>query len=441
MSLFKGTFIFCLFCLLMPFGGTAQADDTLRVMTYNLLNYRNNTIPGCTNTNNNPTTKENALKLIIDHTLPDILICNEIYANSSLPTFRILQNSMNQSGRTNYDFTNLQIGQNQINNTSSTANMIYFNTNKLELKGSTYIEQDVFGGFLVRVIDLYTLYYKDPNLSVHQDTTFFYIFAAHLKAGSGTTDQLQRARATQAVMALMDSANASGNYMMAGDLNLYRSSETAYQNMLNYYDTSLRFYDPINVPGSWTNNSPYAIIHTQSTRSTSGCGASGGMDDRFDFILLSDELMNGTDSAKYIQNSYVALGQDGLHFNQAIDAGTNNSVPSNVLQALVDVSDHLPVMLDLEVNLPNTTGIKTIEPQSKISFNNPVEDRLELKLINGSAIESIEILGISGRQLRQFHLNGNRSYSIDISDLSGGLYFIKVIENQGRTYLQKLIKN
>jgi hypothetical protein len=82
------------------------------------------------------------------------------------------------------------------------------------------------------------------------------------------------------------------------------------------------------------------------------------MDDRFDFILASADIMQGNKGAEYIPESYKALGQDGKHFNRSIDdSPQNNSVPSGVLSALAEMSDHLPVVMKLKINSGPTGGI------------------------------------------------------------------------------------
>lgn len=419
----------------------AQADDTLRLMSYNLLNYRNNTIPGCSNTNNNPTTKESALDEIVSHVQPHILLCNEIGTSDPAASFRIAQNALNQSGRNYYSFTNMQTGQRQNINSSSTGNMIYWDNRVLELHSSDYIEFDPFNRALVRVIDLYTLYYKDPNLSVHNDTAFIHVFIAHLKAGNTTSDRDERDWATDAVMAYLDSNNLQGNYLMAGDLNLYTASENAYQNLLNYPVSSFRFFDPVNVSGNWSNNSPFAIVHTQSTRTTSNCGAAGGMDDRFDFILASDEIMNGTDKLEYIANSYEVVGQDGQHFNSAVNASpTNNSAPANVIQALFDLSDHLPVILDMEVNLPQSTFIAERDRNLAYSYTNPVKDQLTIRFENGHSLDRIEILDMRGKKMLDLSVRGKRIVECNLDRFKEGIYLIRSIDRKGAISTQKLIK-
>ncbi len=404
-------------------------------MTYNLLNYRNNTTTFCSNTNNNPTTKENALKTIIDFTLPDILVCNEIGGSSSVNAFRILSNSLNQNGRSYYDFTN-STGINQ-----SLVNMIYFDSSKVKMYSQDVITQDVLNVNIVRLIDVYTLYYNDATQLINADTTFITVIAAHLKAGNSSADELQRERATEAVMAYLDSNNAVGNYIFTGDLNLYSSSENAYQNLLNYTVPSLRFYDPINVAGSWSNDARFASIHTQSTRTIGGCGAGGGMDDRFDFILVSDEIMNNTDKVEYISGSYRALGQDGLRFNGSITNPINNSVPSNISQALEDVSDHLPVVLDLEISLNNSTNVSHNLSNQRIKYNNPINSIFNISFPdeNMDYIE-LQILDEKGQIVFAKDISEMNQLSINTEFLNKSFYFLKLISKNGLTTVKKLIK-
>lgn len=83
-----------------------------------------------------------------------------------------------------------------------------------------------------------------------------------------------------------------------------------------------------------------------------GALISGGVDDRFDFLLLSPSLMQ-----RYTAGSYTAFGNDGQHFNNSINAEPANSIVSQtVANALFDASDHLPVYLDLVFS--GTTGVE-----------------------------------------------------------------------------------
>jgi hypothetical protein len=434
--------LLCLF-FLSPFVKLfSQNQDTVRIMSYNLLNYRNNGINGCSGTNNNPTTKETDLTTIIDYALPDILVCNEIGTNDPAASFRVANNALNQSGRTYYSFTTMQTGTRQNNNSNATGNMIYWDNRKFELHDNRFIEFDPFNRALVRVIDLYTLYYKDPNLAVHGDTLFLHIFIAHLKAGNTSADRNEREWATDAVMAYLDSNNLQGNYFIAGDFNVYTATEPAYQNLINYPVTSLRFSDPLPIPaGSWSNNTAYAFTHTQSTRTVGGCGAGGGMDDRFDFILASDEVLNGTDSIEYLTGSYTALGQDGNRFNGSLTGSPANTsgVPNNVLQAMQNLSDHLPVQMDLILKLPQTTALDERLNTLNIHYTNPVDHLLSVSFDDHTAVDRIQLLNMAGQVIRELRPD-RKEIEIDCATFQKGMYIIKVFDKKGISSTQKLIK-
>ena len=50
---------------------------------------------------------------------------------------------------------------------------------------------------------------------------------------------------------------------------------------------------------------------------------------------------------QYVEGTYWAVGNDGNHFNDAINDGNNNSVSEEIADALHDASDHLPVYMDV----------------------------------------------------------------------------------------------
>ena len=113
-------------------------------------------------------------------------------------------------------------------------------------------------------------------------------------------------------------------------------------------DNDGRLFDPIDRIGHWHNNSSYADVHTQSTRTTQfGGGANGGMDDRFDWLFVSEAILNDSSDMYYTEGTYWAVGNDGNHFNDAINTGNNSAVSNEMADALHDASDHLPVYRDI----------------------------------------------------------------------------------------------
>jgi hypothetical protein len=297
----------------------------------------------------------------------------------------------------------------------------------------------------IRDINIYRFYYNSPTL-VNGDTAFISCIQAHLKAGDATSspqNPIDRDTMTTRLMRYLNTINKADNYMMMGDFNVYASSEKCFQNLVSHPNLSIRFYDPINKLGNWNNNSSFANYHTQSTHTVSGCAASGGMDDRFDFILLSNMILNGLGNYRYISNSYKALGNDGQHYNNAINASPqNNSVPANVLNSIYNNSDHLPIIIDLLVN----TAVSVSETEKKspfinLFFQNPVKEELNMILALEKPIKcSINIFNIQGQTLyteNKYFTNGNNQITVNLSKIPKGLYFMQL--NSGEYQITKKI--
>src|SRR5210317_61508 len=77
-----------------------NAQDTIRVMHYNLLYYGNSSF--CTESNNNTDLKDAYLRTILTYSKPDIITVNEMSYQSTFQQ-RILSEVMNQSGYALFD--------------------------------------------------------------------------------------------------------------------------------------------------------------------------------------------------------------------------------------------------------------------------------------------------------------------------------------------------
>ena len=182
----------------------------------------------------------------------------------------------------------------------------------------------------------------------------FTAYSSHLNATSSGTRSIE----TTALRANLDALGAGAHAISMGDYNIDASSETSYVNLTGVGTGPGRMFDPLSRPGTWNNNPAFADIHTQSTRVAQiGGGASGGMDDRFDFQLASGPMMDGegmsyigpTASGTAPAHSYRAFGNDGNTFNGNINDPQNTSQPPAVLTALFNASDHLPVVADYQL--------------------------------------------------------------------------------------------
>ena len=367
-----------------------NAQDTITVMQYNLLNYGNFT-SYCTGSNNNVNQKDNYIKTIINYVKPDIFSVNEMVAQEAM--MEHLKSKINETWTNKYKRPPFVYEASDY-----LANTVYYNSEKLSFK-KQYIAQTY-----LRDINVFKFYYNSSNLA-EGDTAFVYCVVAHLKAGSGTSNSNTRKIMVSNAMNFLKNLDPQNNYLFMGDFNLYSSTEPAWNVLTNYSDERLQFNDPVNKAGEWNNNYEFRYYHTQSThKNSNGCAAGGGMDDRFDYILISNDIKQGNKKVKYLTNSYKTIGQDGKHFNKSInDSPTNTSVPSNVLNALYHNSDHLPVTLKLVINAP--VGIKenVLLAFSNIKLSNPVKNNCKINFYGkrNSKIKTT-LFDITGRVVYKF---------------------------------------
>jgi len=399
-----------------------QSGETYTIMHYNLLYYGVNT-DFCTPTNNNVDLKDQNLAVIIDYVQPHIFTVNELGRGPAGPQdpanlFRLLDNVLNASGEPRFSaapFTNTT--------NSSIVNGLFYDNTKFVFYNGEVISN------VERDINLYTLYVKDDEMLLAGDTIFLHAIVAHLKAGSSVRDQNTRTAEIQTVMSYINQNNLRGNLMFLADFNMQSSLEFAYQHLTFHVNQEIRFFDPINQPGTWHDNHNFAHYHTQSTRAISGCFVGGSLDDRFDQILVTNYLISGARGLKYVEGSYYALGQDGQRFNQTLISPPNNSAPQNVINALFNTSDHLPVILELKrVELP-TAIAHDGDRQPKVFFNNPARNFLNLEVHNKNGLAKISIYSFSGQLIKSFPISIDQSpiaITLNIGDLASGIYFLLV---------------
>jgi endonuclease/exonuclease/phosphatase family metal-dependent hydrolase len=334
------------------------SNETITIMNYNILNYVKNAGTGlCDQTNNDFGTKGTYMKTIIGYATPDVLGVEEMQGGSGGQAdademHDSLLNILDASpGYNSGDWARLPYSSTM--NNEFISSQLYWNTNKFTWISTNWVDISGCAGCTSRDVPVVQLrFYKNDNLGNPID---LYVMVAHLTPSSGAANEAIRASETAFVRAYLDAnLNSGKNMVLMGDFNMYHSTEVGYQNLVSGGVALTDFNDPINRPGSWATNSSFQDIHTQCTRilAPGDCGATGGSDDRFDFILLTDNILSGTNKVSYV--SYETIGQDGLHYNDDINNGSNASAPATVITALYNNSDHLPVKCDLEFEVGAT---------------------------------------------------------------------------------------
>lgn len=409
----KHFFVFGVSLILL--GLTVHAQDTITVMQYNLLQYGNynSGFADCYETNNNTQHKDECIRTILNYVKPDILTVCEFGKTQQLQS-DFLRHNLNVNGANYWKSDNIINYANQ-----SIINHIFYDSRKMELKKHVALRT------LPRDTDVYELYMKTSGL-VAGDTIKLVCIVSHPKAGMNY--ESDRHATMQAAMDYVNQHYTHDNVLIMGDFNMYRASESGYRLLTqNYPNNDALFVDPLSHVGGvgeWNSNAQFAPFHTQSTRRYSDeCFSSGGLDDRFDFILISDEIYMGFNGLKYINNSYYAVGNDGEHFDKSINQNGNSAVPEAVAEALFDGSDHLPVTMKMRAYA--NLGVDDNEMAGFLVYPNPTNGIITVETAHISSLQKYRITNLMGQTLMTGQIDGKKQ-SINVSGLLSGIYFIQI---------------
>ncbi len=296
-----------------------QTFYSAKLMTYNILDYQG--------TSSNDNSREDDLRMVIEYVEPDIIMAEEVHGTTGYSHF--LDDVLNFNDADLYEGA-------------------FVDQSSSDIDIALYYKPDIFDVTSVTTIDITSNWGHRDALEcviIHLATgEEFRLYGVHLKAGTGNDDESDREQEAENLRDYLNGLDYDAHFFVLGDFNFYNSDEGGFQRLTeSQTENNGQLFDPIDEIGYWHNNNAFAEVHTQSPRG----GNYGGMDDRFDFILASNSVLVYS-SLNYVEESYVSVGNDGNHFNQAINYGSNDAVPDNVADALVDASDHLPVYLEME---------------------------------------------------------------------------------------------
>ena len=382
-----------LFFSFFIFNNVLFSQDTVSVISYNLLRF------------NSSTERNLHFRNIIEKIKPDVLITQEMIGQESVNNFlnNILKNINEKYKAADFiDDEDTDIDQG-----------LFYNSDKFSFISTSQID-----GY-PRPIYIFTLKHLDTGEQ-------FVVYNLHLKASKGSENELARSDQVKELKNYISETN-SNFYIVAGDFNIYSTTESAYKDLFSITESGKgNLHDLINVVGTY-NDPSNANIHTQSTRTSQfGGGSHGGLDDRFDFILFSDSLMYG-DRIFVIDSTYKSFGNDGMHYNSALNVGPNQEVSMNIANSLHDASDHLPVFVKIifsnEKIYREVLNVESYSVSDKLLFYpNPTKNKLYIQS-EDHKINKLEIYSLNGIKVLDKNINSN-SCTIDVSKINIGNYLI-----------------
>lgn len=393
-----------IFLSLLFFSISCFSQKTVKTMFYNVLEF--------------PELNPNRISLlqdILQDYSPDIFMVCELQSQEGADA--ILNIGLNSDGNSNYSaapyFENQSGG-------GDLQQALFYRNDMFVLENTEIVTTPV------RDINKYTLLLNTAS----QDTNpiRIYAYVTHLKSSQGGANQQLRLSMVDAFVNNTQQLEEDAYVLFAGDFNIYTSTEPAYLEILDQTN-NIAMADPINTPGAWNNNEDFTAVHTQSTRTSSsgfGGGAGGGLDDRFDFIMVSQNMMTGT-NLNYKADSYKAYGNNGNCYNNDINDINCGGVYNQVIRdALYNMSDHLPVVMELEtdqeivlLNAPQHNA-----PQPFSLKNTLVSDIITIYNPGGNTKDNrFGIFNTLGQELLEFNTSTNTTI-LNVAQFVKGVYYI-----------------
>lgn len=381
-----------LLCLIVGVASVlpTHAGDTVRICTYNILKFSQSNEDG----------RIPHFARILDSIRPHILVTQEVDDASAGPRF------------VSEVLTWAPFASTPFIDGPDTDNQVYYNQSMFDLVNVRTIATEL------RNILETTLALR-PHDGTLADTIVLY--SVHLKASDGSTEAAQRHRE---MTKLIDALAPRNNIVVCGDFNVYSPAEASYT-ALTGSSSVRRFVDPLGT--AWRRNvTAQAGIYTQCTRLTTlgvcGGGVSGGLDDRFDFVLFSEQLFT-----RVMPSTYTSFGNDGLdRLDQSIDVPPNTRVSSELAAALKCASDHLPVYVDFVLG----TFTANVQDSRTSEFTASVVGTT-LVLRGCKLGEVLKVYSVFGREILAITVQ-NEVELINIAHLATGAYVVTDGYSTGR---------
>ncbi len=322
-------------------GLSTSGFTQLRVATYNITNYNGGLI----------TELQTAFYSTFSgrQFAPDVIVCQEIISSTALNDLRTALNTAPGSPG------DWQIA--SFVNGADTDSVFLYRSGMVSFLGQTVVST---GSSSTANHPRNIMRYDFRPVGYTSAASTIALYSTHMKAGDTTTDQSRRLIESQKVRDNAEVLPAGWNFIIGGDFNIPSSSESAYQELVgSQVINDGRFFDPINRAHNWR-SSTYSVLHTQDP------SGSGGMDDRYDQLLVSQSLIDNA-GIDYIGNSaipfnlstwsdpnhsYRVWGNDGGSWNTTLRTTNNSMVGPTIAQALITLADnagHLPVYCDFRL--------------------------------------------------------------------------------------------
>ncbi len=142
-----------------------------------------------------------------------------------------------------------------------------------------------------------------------------------------------------------------------------------------------------------------------------------------EIVLIPIALDNCSDTILATTNSPLTYASEGLYtIEWTYDDGNGNSVSQNQTIAVEC----------------NNVGSIELDDHNFVVYPNPTHSVLNIQM-NTMNFEKGVILNTTGQIVKHFHFGSDLLNKIDVGSLSSGIYLLKLSDNQGESYQEKIV--
>lgn len=237
----------------------------------------------------------------------------------------------------------------------------------------------------------------------------------HGKSGSTASDHLRRKDGAKELKDTLDASFSAASVIILGDYNDDLDSTIS-----EGVNPALSSYDDI-VKDS-TDADRYKAV--SMILSKTGHNSLIGYSDFIDHVMISNEL-----EADYINGSVRLIRE----------------VNDWIANYATSTADHMPVLSRYLMPSSGTTAVNNYNPDQigMTLVQNPVQNKVEVKLNPAPGKLKFDILSISGQSIfngPQMNTNGgSKSHAFEMGNAADGIYLLRVTNNE-KTYFKKFVR-
>lgn len=214
---------------------------------------------------------------------------------------------------------------------------------------------------------------------------------------------------------------------MNGQMILYKNVGTSSVPMFELYNSNLGNVTITNtIPNTFSaphffrdNDTTHLFIGDIDGRLNYFSGIDGNIDPSENFILESSNLID------LDANKYSTFWVNDLNDNGLLE---------------LYVGQDLGGLYRFENDTSSTVSLQDLEMDSEVSvYPNPTAGSINIHS-NSMELQRIQIIDINGRNTKQVKMTGTH-YTLGVSDIENGIYYMKVYLDSGVIVVKKIIKN